>query len=79
MSTEPEDIVDTFQNRNLAPARWETLTDQVLKRGKQKVADELRGRNQPSAERDERFDQPAGASDDSRRHPGKEKLTTNEE
>ena len=31
--TRPEDILDTFQNRNLAPAEWENLADQLLKRG----------------------------------------------
>ena len=29
----PEDKLDTFQNRNLEPAEWENLADQVLKRG----------------------------------------------
>ena len=41
--TRPEDILDTFQNRNLAPAEWESFADQLLKRGVQKVADDLRG------------------------------------
>ena len=38
MATRPEDILDSFQNRNLAPAE---LVDQLLKRGVHKVADEL--------------------------------------
>ena len=33
VQTRPEDILDTFQNRNLAPAEWENLVDQLLKRG----------------------------------------------
>ena len=41
--TSPEDIVDTFQNRNLAPAVWENFADQLLKRGVQRVADDIRG------------------------------------
>ena len=45
--TRPEDILDTFQNRNLALAEWENLADQFLKRGVQKVADDLRGNAQP--------------------------------
>ena len=49
MSTKPEDILDTFQNRSLAPVEWETLADQVLREGVQKVTDELRGGNQPAA------------------------------
>ena len=28
--TSPEDILDTFQNRNLAPAEWENFADQLL-------------------------------------------------
>ena len=30
MSTKPEDILGTFQNRNLAPAECENLADQVI-------------------------------------------------
>ena len=66
LTTRPGDILDTFQNRNLAPADWENLADQLLKRGIQKVADKLRGQSQPSAEREEKFEPPQGASDDSR-------------
>ena len=65
MSTKPKVILDTFCNPNLAPAEWETLTDQSLSRVVHKVADESRGRNQSMGERDEIFDQPTGASDDS--------------
>ena len=65
MATRPEDILDSFQNRNLAPAEWENLVDQLPKRGVHKVADELRGQSQPAAERDEKFELPQGASDDS--------------
>ena len=36
MSSKPKDILGTFQNRNLASTNWETLADQVLKRGVQK-------------------------------------------
>ena len=49
---EDEDIQDTFQNRKLAPAEWEMMADQVLKRGIQKVADKLRGKNLSVGERD---------------------------
>ena len=45
-------LLPYFQSRNLAPAEWETLADQVLKRGVQEVG-----------ERDEHFDPPPGASD----------------
>ena len=34
--TRPEDILDMFQNQNLAPAEWENLAEQVLKRGSKK-------------------------------------------
>ena len=37
MSTKPKGILDTFQNRSLAPAEWETLADQVLSRVVQKL------------------------------------------
>ena len=57
MTTRPEDIQDTFHNRNLAPADWENLADQLLKRGVQKVG-ELRGQSQPAAERDKKFEPP---------------------
>ena len=63
--TRPEDILDKFQNRNLAPAEWENLADQLLKRGIQKVADDLRGNVQPASERDTMFEPPQGVSDDS--------------
>ena len=55
LTTRPEDILDTFQNRNLAPADWENLADQLHKRGVQKFADELRKQSQPAVERDENF------------------------
>ena len=42
--TPPEDILDTFQNRNLAPSDWEKFADQLLKRGVQRVADDIRGK-----------------------------------
>ena len=61
--TSPDDILDTFQNRNLAPAEWENLADQILKRGVQKVADNLRGNVQPASERDTIFEPPQGLSD----------------
>ena len=41
LATRPEDILDTFQNRNLPPAEWENLADQLRKRGVEKVANEL--------------------------------------
>ena len=63
--TRPEDILDTFQNRNLAPAEWENIADQLLKRGVQKVAYDLRGNVQPASERDTIFEPPQGVSDDS--------------
>ena len=55
LCSKPEVILDTFQNRDLA--------DQVLMGEAQKVADELRGKNQPAGER--KVDHPTGASDDS--------------
>ena len=61
----PEDVIDTFQNRNLAPADWQNLADQLLKRGFQKVADNLRGNFQPASERGTLFEPPQGVSDDS--------------
>ena len=60
MSTKTEDILNTFQNRKLALAEWETMADQVLRRGVQKVADELRGKNLSVGERDEKFYPPLG-------------------
>ena len=63
-TTRPEDFLDTFQNQNLAPAEWENLADQLLKRGVQKVADNLRGHNQPAAEWDDRFEPPERGSDE---------------
>ena len=63
--TRPEDILDTFQNRNLAPAEWENFADQLLKRGIQKVADDFRGHVQPASEQETRFEPPQGVSDDS--------------
>ena len=33
LATKPEDLLETFQNRNLAPAEWGNLADQVLKGG----------------------------------------------
>ena len=65
MSTKPEDILDTFQNRNLAPAECKNLADQVIRRDVQKVADELRGKNKSVGERDDQFEPPQVASDDS--------------
>ena len=61
----PEDILDTFQNKNLAPAEWEKFADQLLKRGVQRVADDLKGNVQPVSERDTAFEPPQGVSDDS--------------
>ena len=63
--TSPEDILDTFQNRNLAPAEWENFADQLLKRGVQRVADDIRGNSQPVSERDTAFEPPQGVSDES--------------
>ena len=63
--TRPEDNLDTFQNRNLAPAEWENFAEQLFKRGVQKVEDDLRGHVQPAFERDTRFGPPQGVSDDS--------------
>ena len=61
----PEDILDTFQNRNLAPANWENFADQLLKRGVQIVANDLRGSVQPVSEKDTAFESPQGVSDES--------------
>ena len=44
--TPPEEIIDTFHNRNLAPSEWEKYADQLLKRGVQRVAEEIRGNPQ---------------------------------
>ena len=59
MSIKPEDILDKFQNRNprhlSKPSKWKT---QVLKMGVQKLAHDLRGKNQSAGKRDERFDPP---------------------
>ena len=63
--TSPEDILDTFQNRNLAPAEWENFADQLLKRGVQRVAGDIRGNSQPVSERDTAFEPPQGVSDES--------------
>ena len=60
-----EDIVDTFHNRNLAPFEWEKYADQLLKRGVQRVADELRENPQQSSELDTNFEPPQGFSDES--------------
>ena len=60
-----EDIVDTFHNRNLAPSEWEKYADQLLKRGVQRVADEIRGNPQQSSEMDTNFEPPQGFSDES--------------
>ena len=60
-----EDIVDTFHNRNLAPSEWEKYADQLLKRGVQRVADELRENPQQSSELDTNFEPPQGFSDES--------------
>ena len=53
--TSPEDVLDTFQNRNLASSEWEKFADQLLKRGVQRVADDIRGNSQPISERDTAF------------------------
>ena len=63
--TPPEDIVDTFHNRNLAPSEWEKYADQLLKRGVQRVADEIRGNPQQISEKDTTFEPPQGISDES--------------
>ena len=60
-----EDIVDKFHNRNLAPSEWEKYADQLLKRGVQRVADELRENPQQSSELDTNFEPPKGFSDES--------------
>ena len=63
--TPPEDILDTFQNRNLAPSDWEKFADQLLKRGVQRVADDIRGNPQQISEKDTTFEPPQGFSDES--------------
>ena len=60
-----EDIVDTFHNRNLAPSEWEKYADQLLKRGVQRVADEIRENPQQISEKDTTFEPPHGFSDES--------------
>ena len=64
--TPPEDILDTFQNRNLAPSDWEKFADQLLKRGIQRVADDIRGNPQQTSEKDTIFEPPQRFSDESR-------------
>ena len=63
--TPPEDILDTFQNRNLALSDWEKFADQLLKRGVQRVADDIRGNPQQISEKDTIFEPPQGFSDES--------------
>ena len=63
--TRSEDILDMFQNRDLTPAKWENLADQLLKRGVQKFAGDLRGNVQPATEKDTIFEPPQGVFDDS--------------
>ena len=63
--TSPEDILDTFQNRHLAPSDWEKFADQLLKRGVQRVADDIRGNPQQISEKDTIFEPPQGFSDES--------------
>ena len=63
--TPPEDILDTFQNRNLAPSDWEKFADQLLKRGVQRVADDIRGDPQQISEKDTTFEPPQGFSEGS--------------
>ena len=63
--TSPEDLLNTFQNRKLAPAEWEKFADQLLKRGVQRVADDIRGNPQPILERDAAFEPPQGFSGES--------------
>ena len=49
--TPPEDIIDTFHNRNLASSEWEKYADHLLKRGVQRVADEIRENPQQISEK----------------------------
>ena len=63
--TPPEDIIDRFHNRNLAPSEWEKYADQLLKRGAQRVADKIRGNPQQISEKDTIFEPPQGFSDES--------------
>ena len=63
--TPPEDIIDTFHNRNLAPSEWEKYAYQLLKRGVQRVADEIRENPQLISEKDTTFEPPQGFSDES--------------
>ena len=58
--TPPEDMIDTFHNRNLAPSDWEKYADQLLKRGVQRVADEIRKNPQQISEKDTTFEPPQG-------------------
>ena len=60
--TPPEDIIDTFQNRNSAPSDWEKYADQLLKRGVQRVADDIRGNPQQILEKNTTFEPPQGFS-----------------
>ena len=53
-----EEVVLKKAEKKKKTREWENLADQVLKRGVQKVADELRGKIQSAGERDERFDTP---------------------
>ena len=63
--TPPEDIIDTFHNRNLAPSEWEKYADHLSKRGFQRVADEIRENPQQISEKDTTFEPPQGFLDES--------------
>ena len=63
--TPPEDIIDTFHNRNIAPSEWEKYADQLLKRGVQRVADEIRENPKQISEKDTTFEPSQGFSDES--------------
>ena len=52
MSTKPEDTPDYSRIETLHRQNGKSLADQVVKRREQKVADELRGKNQSVGERD---------------------------
>ena len=58
MKMEPENILDTFQNQNLAPGEWESLADQ-------KFADEIGFEKNSNDKRDDKYENPPGFSNES--------------
>ena len=49
----------------MAPSDWEKFADQLISRGVQRVADDIRGNPQQTSEKDTTFEPPQGFSDES--------------